>query len=459
VDASLDAELCRYLFAIEARCVEVTGVFVSRLQHNGFIYEENFHIYRWVASHALDAITRRVALGHISNSFTAIMPHHAGDVLFFILAWQHTTASIRHVAVNHAYQPIVADNANRLGTIDLHIPLINRGADFRQGKVMPEGEYFSSITSALPAEYIYFYLRPSRDYNISRFHLIDHFSFALGRHLWCEDDLVARRRPLLESGNSGGSRSGGARVLLFFDGGWALKVYPYVARRQLIELLHRHGCRVTVLAGDGHDYGHCTIARFEDYSQLKELLRRQDIMVGMDSFPTHYSAHILGLPTICLFGSTRPENSNAPTSPHYRYLENGLTCRPCYGIVKCPLYGGGECANFVSPEKVMQTIVEMLSDVAAMQPKIAEPAAHYPEAPPFLVTDRRALRRIKLNYLVMKSPLCFLAARISPAVAFIGQVLGEFLTSLRRDGWQQTYLRTSRYIRRASRCMFIGKWS
>lgn len=454
VDARLDAELCRHLFALEVKCVEVPGVCVSRLRHNGFIYDENFQIYRWVASHALSTITGRAAAGRIGNSFAAIMPHHAGDVLFFVLAWQHAATSISSVAVNQAYQPIVVDNAAGLGAIALDIPLINRGSDFRQGKVMSEGEYFASVTPALPPDHLYFYLRPSRDYNVSKFHLIDHFAFALGRHLWCEEDLLLRRWPLPGPYNSGSETKDGVRVLLFFDGGWSLKVYTYAARRQLIELLHRNGYQITVLAGDGQEYEHCAIARFEGYSQLKELLRRQDIMVGMDSFPTHYSAHVLGLPTICLFGSTRPENSNAPRSSHYRYLEKGLTCRPCYGIVKCPLYGGGECVNFASPEKVMQAIVEMLSDVAAMQPRIADPATRYPEIHPSLVPDRRAPRRIKLDYRGVKSPLCFLAARIAPAIAFAGQIRGEFLISLRRDGWQQTYLRTLRYMRRTLRRMF-----
>lgn len=448
VDADLDTELCAHLFPLTSSRLNVAGISVAKAQHNGFIYEENLPIYRWVATQALATLGTEGSAGRQAIPFAAIMPHHAGDILFFALAWTFVRPAVVSVAVNQAYRAIVADNAAGLGILPLEVPLINRSPEFRQGKVTPEGEYFATVAPALPEGYFYLYLRPSRDYNVSRFHLIDHFSFALGRHLWCVDDQLASRRPLPMAPPSDSPPGVPIRVLLFFDGGWTLKIYPYEMQQQLISLLHRHGYQITVLSGGDREYLHCRTARFESYPQLKALLQGQHIMVGMDSFPTHLAAHVLGLPTLCLFGSTRPENSNAPRSTHYRYLENGLSCRPCYGIVRCPLYGRGNCANFAPPETVVQAIKDMLRDVQAASSPPTTSTEHFAESQPVQDGETRSPRRIDLSHRTAKAPLFAFAVRLTPSFGFIRQIRTEFMASLKRDGWRQTYLRTLRYLQR-----------
>jgi hypothetical protein len=451
VDAGLDAQLCERLFTQQITRIVIGNVRVARAQHNGFIFEENEPIYRWIASRAVSVMAAGSLLPSQEMACTAIMPHHAGDVLFFALAWRFTATQVSGLAVNSVYQPIVADISPELASLPLDIPPINRSEEFAQGKVMKEGEYFPTIAAALPANCCYQYLRPSRDYNVSRFHLIDHFAFALGRNFWHADDLLTQQRPLPQPLRQ---RATLVRVLLFFDGGWPLKIYPRTQQQQLIDLLNQRGFEVTVLAGARQEYRHCTVVRFESYAQLKSLLSKQHLMVGMDSFPTHLAAHILGLPTLCLFGSTRPENSNAPEAPHYRHLENGLSCRPCYGIVTCPLYGGGNCANFAPPDRVAEAIGEMLCAIGVTTQRHGSAAARYTDSPAIPEWDARPPHYLTFGHRAIRAPLYALAVRLTPSFGLLSQVRSEFMVSLRRDGWRQTYLRILRFLKRTLRRRF-----
>ncbi|KXB31456.1 hypothetical protein AT959_07280 [Dechloromonas denitrificans] len=453
VDAELDARLCSKLFNQETRNLPVAGFNLAKTSHNGFTYEENLPIYRWVAAHALKVLANHPGKAPNELPVAAIMPHHAGDVLFFALAWNSIRPTVNSLVVNASYRAIADDIAPSLNLIPLDIPPINRTPEFRQGNVMPEGEYFKAFSDLLPTSHLLLYMRPSRDYNVSRFHLIDHFAFALGRHVWRDTDLLGNR-PLLHAQQFPKSHPDQpTRILLFFDGGWPLKVYPRHAQQRLIDIFHRDGFNVTVLAGKGEHYERCSTALFENYAQLKNLLKSQDIMVGMDSFPTHLAAHVLHLPTLCLFASTRPQNSDAPASPHYRFLEQGLPCRPCYGIARCPRYGNTECANFSPPCNVKDAVEVMLNGLNGYTPQEILPLP--PEQPlPAPEMDLRPIGTLKFNQHRARFALNCLAVRLKPSFSFLRQLHREFMTSLRRDGWQQTYLRSTRYLRKLnkSRC-------
>lgn len=133
VDAEIDANLCRLLFQTEARCLQIPRLSLARTSHNGFIYEENRPIYRWVAERAMALLKTKPSRNGIP--FTAVMPHHAGDVLFFTLAFNQVRPPIHRIVVNKAYQDIVDDNAPGLAVLSIDAPLINRNDEFRQGKV------------------------------------------------------------------------------------------------------------------------------------------------------------------------------------------------------------------------------------------------------------------------------------------------------------------------------------
>lgn len=448
VDGEVDATLCRLLFQTETQCLQVPRLTLSRSQHNGFIYEENRDIYLWVAERAIALLRTKPSRSGIP--FTAIMPHHAGDVLFFTLAFNWVRPPIDRIAVNRAYRDIVDDNATGLAVLPIDAPLINRSDEFRQGKVTTEGSYFHSIKDDLPEDSFYAYYRPSRDYNVSLFHLIDHFAFALGRHFCAGENLLARHMlgpTLFQPETPVGAP---VRILLHFDGGWPLKVYPKLQQERLINLLRAKGYAVMVLAGGDRDYPNCAVTTFQGYAQFKALLQSQHLMVGMDSFPAHYAAHVLGLPTLCLFASTRPENSDAPRASNYVRLEEGLRCRPCYGIVRCPLYGVPHCRNFVSPETVAAVVVKMVEGVRKKEG--SQPGWGVPEAEERCRPDTREqpakVKRISLSHIRLKVALTW---AVLPYLSYLSLLYREFAATVRMDGFLLATLRALRFLRKALR--------
>jgi hypothetical protein len=448
VDAEIDSTLCRLLFKIEVRCLRIPRLTFARTQHNGFIFEENRYIYRWVAEQAITLL--KTTQSRSSIPFTAIMPHHAGDVLFFVLAFNQSHTAINRIAVHRAYRDIVIDNAVNLSVLSIDAPLINRSDEFLLGKVTSEGDYFHSIKDGLPGDCFYAYCRPSRDYNVSFFHLIDHFAFALGMRFHSEKSLLAPHMPsppLFQPDNPAGTT---LRILLHFDGGWPLKVYPRPQQDSLIELLLADGYSVTVLAGKGQDYPGCTVTTFQSYSQLKGLLKCQHLMVGMDSFPAHYAAHVQGLPTICLFASTRPQNSDAPSALHYVRLDQGLRCRPCYGIARCPLYGGADCRNFVSPATVLATVEKMME---ARFNKVG----WYPDppldtiCPPEPGMQSAKVQRLSLRHLQLKVTITRV---VLPYLRYLALLHREYAAIVRKDGLLLANLHSMRFLRKVIRKRF-----
>lgn len=457
VDGEVDATLCRLLFQTEVRCLQVPRLTLARAQHNGFIYEENRDIYRWVAERAIALLRTKPSRSGIS--FTAVMPHHAGDVLFFTLAFNRVRPPIDRIAVNRAYRDIVDDNATGLAVLPIEVPLINRSDEFRQGKVTTEGSYFHSIKDELPEDSFYVYCRPSRDYNVSLFHLIDHFAFALGKHFCASKYMVANNMPNIALFQPETPAGAPARILLHFDGGWPLKVYPKPQQERLIDLLRTKGYAVTVLAGGDRDYLNCTVTTFQGYVQFKTLLQTQHLIVGMDSFPTHYAAHVLGLPTLCLFASTRPENSDAPSASNYIRLEEGLPCRPCYGIARCPKFGGSSCRNFVSPETVAETVQLMLETVRKentirQQAVQTNHSAADELCKPMPDDVPSSVKRISLNYIRLKVAL---ACAILPFHRYISLLYlphllyREFSAAIKIEGFFLACLRTLRFLNRTFR--------
>ncbi|HYW56934.1 MAG TPA: glycosyltransferase family 9 protein [Polaromonas sp.] len=446
VDAELDATLCQSLFRIETRVLKVLDITLGNSQHNGFVYDDNYSTYRWVAERAILMLKAQTSRANIS--FTAVMPHHAGDVLFFTLAFNWSSSPIKRIAVNRAYQNIVDDNAPGLAVLPIEAPLINRGTDFQQGKVTSESTYFESIKGTLPQDSFYTYFRPSRDYNASLFHLIDHFAFALGQRFHSNQDLFATAVARPHTFQPQPQPNSPMRVLLHFDGGWALKVYPEPQQKQLIELLRRKGYSLTVLTNGGHDYSGCEVTAFQNFAHFKTLLKTHHLMVGMDSFPAHYAAHVLGLPTVCLFASTRPENSNAPQTQNYAWLEAGLRCRPCYGLIRCPLYGGSYCRNFVDPETVASVVERMLraAHEEKRSPLTSGPVPASSLAGPRPIPPK--IKRISLRYLRMK---VMLARMVIPQMKYLGLLYREYATIARRDGFLLATLHTLRFLRKALR--------
>lgn len=353
--AKLDRDLLALLLeqAVEIRRMPSLQIDIGL--YNGFYGGPYLPLLEWFSENALRQLCHPISAGN--QGIHAYMPHHAGDVLFFSLAVCATaTSHLAGIAVNAAYLPIVRTIAPEFQATPLDLPAMNRG-----GTAMPEWDYCKLATGHLPADRCYYHARPVRDYDAVSLHLIDQYAFALGHPCLHPDELPSRQAaPNLASPPAA---SEGIRVLLHFDGGWPLKVYPRQQQEELVGLLQARGWEVSVL--DGKHPLPCETTRFTDLASFQELLGRQHLLIGMDSFPVHYAAHVAGIPTICLFASTQPANSDAPGAATYLALERGLDCRPCRAISKCPRNGAPSCQNFVEPRQVDLAAAKLLEHFAS----------------------------------------------------------------------------------------------
>lgn len=454
VDSDVDRVLCSLLFQHESRCQSVPHLDLAETGHNGFHYKLNMETYRWLSEQAVTML-KMPGCGELRDvSFTAIMPCHAGDVLFFVLAFNGSTTHISRIAVGYAYQAIILDNAPALAVLPIGAPSVSHVEKFRQGRFFSREASFDGIKKYLPQDGFYYYCHHSRDSNAATFHLIDQFAFALGEQCYLEQDLLSRCKKLSPPSLFQPERptNEAIHVLLHFDGGWPLKIYPKPQQDRLIDLLYAKGYKVTVLAGDHYGNAKCTATTFKNYAQFKALLQTQHLIVGMDSFPAHYAAHVLGLPTLCLFASTRPENADAPVAQNYLYLERGLSCRPCNGFAHCPLYGGTACRNFVPPETVANSIESMLlavnqeGVVESVPPTFSHGGVNHLQLPPN--PDAVSVRHLSLRLLRLRVLLLTMAEFMLPHLPRILRLFEAFFASLSRDGLVVTYLRSLRQVRK-----------
>jgi len=210
---------------------------------------------------------------------------------------------------------------------------------------------------------------------------------------------------------------------------------------------------LTVLADNFGEHSKCRVTPFRDYAHFKALLQSHDLLVGMDSFPAHYAAHVCGLPTLCLFANTRPENSNAPGLADYVFLEQGLKCRPCDGVARCPLDGQDRCANFVSPERVAHEVDRMsaLADNARSRqrrdsPAVLVGAGRYCRPGQDDVPANR--KKISLHFLGTRATLMDL---LWPPLTRASRLGKEFSEEVRTMGILHACFRTARYLRKVVR--------
>jgi len=455
VNSTTDAELLQRAYFAATPDIPLNRVSLRWCDHNGFQFEGNRSIYHWVADRAVKILASRVKVCDHQEAerqrddipFTAVMPYHAGDLLFFSIAFKHIRSPVSRIVINRAYEDIVADNAPELAVLPIDLPVPNRGEEFKRGNVTSDRTYFEHFCNQLPEDSFYSYYRSSRTYNVTKFHLIDQYIFGLGEGLRSRAELLVPRKSgpdLFVPKSSGGPH----KILLHFDGGWPLKIYAEDQQEQLIDLLCAKGYSVTVLASTQYDHPKCRITTFKDYGHFVGLLRTHHLLVGMDSFPVHYAVHVLGLPTICLFANTRPENSNARPAQNYLSLEKGLSCRPCAAILRCPLYGGSHCRNFVAPETVITEVERMLEAVTAGRTAPhADPVTSLSAVNTFDPQVKKSSSKpkfISFKYLGLKSALIW---PVLPYSSYLLRLYEEFFAVVRSDGLLLAMLRTLRFLR------------
>jgi len=444
VDTALDASLLELLCFSKPLVISAPRLCLSKHWRNGFEDHGLRPIYKWITEHAVsrllvnpDAhpleVDPAAARKHRDSiPFTAIMPNHAGDALFFALAFNEVITHFQAIAVNKAYADIIQNAAPRLQVTPIGVPQVNRDPAFAGGKAVPDSEYFHSYKDSLPKESFYAYCRPSRNYNVTEFHLIDHFAFALGHSPLSEGELATQTRLMPMRMGAPRTPHSPAKILLHFDAGWPLKVYPSSLQTTLIELLRSRGHEITVLAPPGYSHPNVKATTFTQLSDFIALANANHILVGMDSFPSHYCAHVLGLPTLCLFANTKPVNSDAMASAHYMFLEQALSCRPCYAIAHCPIYGGTECRNFVPPMIVADQIDALLTGTTQPHKRIAS----------IDISPSRSKINIYLHLVKVQARV----ASVMPPSSFLMALLYEFIRAVRREGLVAAIRRSGRFL-------------
>lgn len=321
---------------------------------------------------AVHVAKRRLAMHRAgARRLLAVVTHHAGDIFLAmrVLAACETRADA--VVVHEAYADIAREVCPALPCITVGGPLPARGAAASMAHPLNDELLYleSNVFPILPADASILLMRPVRDYITADTTLAAQLAFAAGS---VEDML---RFPtghirVLEAPEGEGVVPGaapepvlripGKRVLLHFDGGWPLKVYPESMQLELVQRLLEQGFQVSIMGRplpgvDVPTYGFTGMGPFND------LLRAHDVLVGMDSFPCHYAAQQLGMPVLCLFASTRIVNL-AHAAPAYQAASRGLFCSPCGSRTACWRFGGSECRNFISPAAVVGLLEAGLVD-------------------------------------------------------------------------------------------------
>lgn len=451
VDTALDASLLELLCFSKPLVISAPRLCLSKHWRNGFEDYGLRPVYKWITQHAISRLLANpdshplhidpaAAREHRDSiPFTAIMPNHAGDALFFALAFNEITTHFQGIAVNKAYADIIQNAAPLLQVISIDTPRVNRDSAFAGGKAVRDSEYFHSYKNSLPKESFYAYCRPSRNYNTTEFHLVDHFAFALGHSPLNESELVIRTRLMPARLGAPRTPHSPAKILLHFDAGWPLKVYPSSLQTALIELLRSSGHEITVLAPPGYSHPNVKATTFDKLSDFIALAKANHILVGMDSFPSHYCAHMLGLPTLCLFANTKPANSDAMASAHYMFLEQALSCRPCYAIAHCPVYGGTECRNFASPMMVADQIDALLIGAAQTHKHTASTD----------IFPTRSKINVHLRFIEIQARV---ASAIPPS-SFLMTLLYEFARAIRREGLIAAIRRSGRFLAKKYRVL------
>src|SRR5690606_24540786 len=139
----------------------------------------------------------------------------------------------------------------------------------------------------LPPDSSFLFLRPSRGYIDADYTLAAQLAYTVG-NLGDETrypqgaTLVAPNPAELAAAHYPLPVVRGPRVLLHFDGGWPLKVYPSEWQHELVTLLRAAGFQPSVL---GSSVQGVPSYQFEGLGSFQTLLQQHDLLIGMDSFP------------------------------------------------------------------------------------------------------------------------------------------------------------------------------
>jgi len=299
--------------------------------------------------------------------FVLFHPYHAGDALFVALASKEAAPLLYDgQIVCSAFKDVVESAAPRLQPIELSMPPMARDGS------VSKYDYFVKALNHLGDDFLISHFvvfgRLLRMYHFTPFHLIDHARFTLGDPMDRPERTIGFRpaaplRLLEES-------AGKLRLLFHLNGGWDLKTYPQDRTRALFQTLRTMGCEITVIDRPDLEEAGARSVKAGDIASLTAQVDSHHLFVGVDSFPLHFATHVRRRPTVALFGSTRPCNSDAARDDGYQALVGTLPCNSCLAKNGCPILRRGDCINYPEPREVASTIVEMASRLYGFTPEI-----------------------------------------------------------------------------------------
>lgn len=145
------------------------------------------------------------------------------------------------------------------------------------------------------------------------------------------------------------------------------KEWPAARYGRLIDLLAaRHGAECVLIGSPGERRrceevvaasrtGALIAAGDTSIGEAIALLSLCDGFAGNDSGSMHV-AGALGVPTVGIFGSTRPERT-APLGPKTKVLYRGIDCSPC--LDRTCRFGHYECLRRIEAEEVVQALADL----------------------------------------------------------------------------------------------------
>lgn len=379
MSAELDAAYLRNCYLIKTNCVYLSKIYLNKkTANNSFNYNDNYDkIYSWITDSAIKTLAQKYGRIFNNNQLSTIeinnltrlrkvkheipcdviMPYHAGDALFLSLALKYSFSFINRILISRVYEDIIKDSTPDFETFPVDIKPFLRDNNGKSDEAI-----FWDVISKLKGpdlnERFHYYFRPSREYRISDIHLIDHYYFAIGISVKSREELLSLQlMPELILPKKLGKYF---KILIHIEGGWPIKTYPENYLIELVKNFNNNGFLVTVLSSKLQKCKDYDVVKYTNLENYKNLLATHNLVIGMDSFPVHYAAHVAGVPTICLFGNTKPVNSDAIISKHYKYLFGNLNCAGCFSFDRCTLNNKIICDNFPKPDEVFKAATEML---------------------------------------------------------------------------------------------------
>jgi hypothetical protein len=357
-DAGLDVRLLGLIASCEAGALAVPkldiGAFPLSTPTGWFMGPGRQEMLRRCTIAALTTIQRNTAWR--SLPIAAYLPYHAGSLLMLNLAARQVPGGFfAKEIICASYRDIVEACPSPLEMVPLRLPWLPRDSS------VGELEYLTHALERLGPEvrdtHFFGFLRYSRLYNRTPFHLIDQMKFALGHSMRSPADTIHGGRPLASARADLPAKP--LKLLFHLAGGWTLKSYSAAKAASMFLALRGFGCEISVIdRPDLVAYG-ARLVTSDDSALLTAEVKAHHIFIGVDSFPHHFVRHVLGWPTVALFANTKPCNSDAREGPDYRAVVGALPCNPCGAEQHCPILGGEDCANFAAPHAVVAAILEM----------------------------------------------------------------------------------------------------